>query len=309
MRNSTRYSLRVLLAGLLPGLLALASPAMAQLGYRPALDSALTRRAYALGPTLQPAEWANFSAKLRDRLEPVWTGIGGGVVGLRGRTLRYPGNLDFNNREPEYYGLNHWLQHPGSYRWHPKPALRQLNNRMDNLDIERREVEYERLSMVLREKASKMRKLEAALPVLLFALNDNGQVVNVSVNSSRSKTGLTRRSRGLLLKALRDERFRLPTAQYQVTSKANNYRPVVLHPLQEPHVLHEKLQRLSLGYRARQMGRGLAWAGRTVAVVPVRGLLYHKVIVSHCRGSRTFWAPRYWGYYRMSQYRRNRHHY
>lgn len=302
MDNSAWFSFRVPLVGLVLSLLAMARPAASQPGYRPALDSGLTRRAYALGPTLEPAEWAGFSAPLRYRKQPVWSGIGGGVVGLRGRTLRYPGNLDFTNREPQYYSSNHWLQQPASYRWHPKPALRQLNNRMDNLDIERRQAEYERLSMVLREKASKMCKLEAALPVLLFTLNDDGQVVGVDVNHTRSKTGLSRRSRGMLLKALRGERFRLPTAQYEVTSKATNYRPAVVHPLQEPHVLLEKLQRLSLGYRARQLGRGVAWAGQTAAL-PVRGLLYHKVTVSVCRGSRTFWAPRYWGHYRRNRLR------
>ena len=149
---------------------------------------------------------------------------------------------------------------------------------MDNLDIERRQVEYERLGMTLREKVSKMRKLEAALPVLVFSLNDEGKVVEVGVDSKRSKTKLTRRSRGLMLKALRDERFRLPVRQY----------------LEEPHALAEKLQRFGLRYRVGQLGNGLIWAGRPVAR-PFRALLYRKVILhGRCGETRIEWMPRFW---------------
>jgi len=272
-----------------------ALPAQAQQRPRPALDSALTRQAYALGPDVERAEWDEFSAALRFRTKPVWHGVGSGVVGLRERQLRYPSNLNSGDQTPLH--LNHWLRHGSGYGWHPTAGLRELNNRMDNLDLERRQVEYERLGMVLREKASKMRKLEDALPVLVFALDDNGKVVDVGVDPNRSKTGLTRRSRSIMLKALRDERFRLPARQYQVYPKADYRNPVVLHPLEEPRPGSEKLQRLGLHYRVRRLGQGVGRASRAV-VLPLRPLLYRKVISSTCRGgTRVHWVPRFWRRY------------
>ena len=287
---------------------------------RPPLDSALTRRAYALGPALDRAEWEAFSATLRDRIQPVWSGIGHHVVGLRGRYLYCPNNLIATERNQ--LGVCQWVKSkPTGYGWTPSQALmqfshlqfdlkpqhrghlkvtaglRQLNNRMDDLDMERRAVEYERLSMVLREKASKMRKLEQALPVLVFTLNDEGQVVGVGVDATRTKTTLSGRSRGLLLKAVRNERFRLPARQYQVTSKKTNFQPMVVHPLEQPRAFREKLARLALGYRARQVVGGVAWLSRPV-VLPLRGILYRKVIMhGHCGDTRTEWVPRFWGRY------------
>jgi hypothetical protein len=284
---------------------------------RPSLDSALTRRAYALGPQLDRAEWDEFSQTLRYRTQPVWAGIGKHAVGLRGRTLYCPNNLSTSERNQ--LDLNHWTSYRRtSYGWTPNRALmqfshlqfdlkprsrghvkitaglRQLNNRMDDLDLERRAVEYERLSMVLREKASKMRKLEQALPVLVFTLDENGQVVGVGVDATRTKTKLSSRSRGLLLKAVRNERFRLPARQYQVATKKTNFQPVVLHPLEQPRPFREKMARLALGYRARQVVGGVAWVSRPV-VLPLRGVLYRKVTLhGRCGETRIEWMPRFW---------------
>ncbi|WP_201978202.1 hypothetical protein [Hymenobacter rubidus] len=280
-------------AGLL--VLSAASPATAGPNPgRPGLDSALTRQVYALGPVFDVPKWEAVSATLRFRAQPVWTGIGSGYVSLRDRLLRCPTNLDSGSKHP--LAGNYWLHYGGPYRWQPTAALRQLNNQMDNLDLDRRAVEYERLSMVLREKASKMRKLEAALPVLVFALDSVGKVVDVGVDPNRTKTGLTRRSRSLMLKALRDQRFRLPARQYTVTTKATHYRPAVRHALEEPRPLDEKLRRLSLGYRAKRLGQALVWAAAPVRL-PVRALLFRKTArYGRCHTFMGYeWVPRFWG--------------
>jgi hypothetical protein len=293
-------------------------PAVAQSWTVPPLDSALTRRAYDLGPELERAEWNAFSAGLRDRRQPVWAGIGYGIVGLRGRTLRCPFNLSSGSNNPLY--LNHWthsttygaswtaaeaerqLSRAGTIMspyhhgwWKPTTALRQLNDEMDDLDLERRAVEYERLSMVLREKASRMRKLEKALPVLVFALSTEGQVVGVAVDGARSKTKLSSRSRGLMLRALRDERFRLPAHEYYVYPNNQGLPPISRHRLEQPRPLREKLARLGLGYRVRQVAVGAAWVGRPV-VLPLRIVLYRKVTRrGRCSELYTEWVPRFWG--------------
>ena len=273
---------------------------------RPSLDSALTRQVYAMGPRVSEAEWADVASGLQFRQQPVWFGIGRGYVSLRSRMLYCPLNLDGSERimlsgiysyRPHPLSNNHWLRYSGTHRWLASAGLRQLNNYMDNLDLERRQSEYERLSMVLREKASKMRKLEAALPVLVFALNDEGKVMDVTVDPSRTKQGLTRRSRGILLKALRDERFRLPARQYTVTTKATRYQPAGRFALEEPRPMAEKLQRLSLGYRAKRLGQGLAWVA-TPLRLPVKALLYKKLTLhGRCGETRIEWVPRFWGRY------------
>ncbi|MBO2008078.1 hypothetical protein [Hymenobacter negativus] len=317
--RSSRVSLVACLAGAWLVSMAAAHPATASPNPgRPALDSALTRRAYALGPELERAEWDEFSQTLRYRTQPVWAGIGNHAVGLRGRNLYCPNNLSVGERNQ--LGFNQWVKYKSTgYGWTPNSALmqfshlqfdlkprnrghwkttaglRQLNNYMDDLDLERRAVEYERLSMVLREKASKMRKLEQALPVLVFTLSDNGQVVGVGVDATRTKTKLSSRSRGLLLKAVRNERFRLPARQYQVTTKKTNFQPMTVHPLEQPRPFREKLARLALGYRARQVVGGVAWVSRPV-VLPLRGLLYRKTVLhGRCGETRIEWIPRFWG--------------
>jgi hypothetical protein len=123
-------------------------------------------------------------------------------------------------------------------------------------------------------------------------------VVDVGVDGSRTRTGLTRRSRSLMLKALRGEQFRLPARQYTITTKATNYRPVVRHSLKEPRPLAEKLHRLSLSYRVRQLGKGLVWAAGPVRL-PVRALLYRKVaLYGRCHEFRGYgWVPRFWRQY------------
>ncbi|MCI1187063.1 hypothetical protein MON38_06500 [Hymenobacter sp. DH14] len=259
----------------------------------PTLDSALTRQVYALGPDFDQARWAGLSPTLRFRAQPVWAGVGSGYVSLRDRLLRCPTNLDSGSKHP--LAGNYWLHYGGPSRWQATAALRQLNNQMDNLDLDRRAVEYERLSMVLREKASRMRKLEEALPALVFALDEAGKVVGVTVDPTRTKSGLTSRSRGLMLKALRDERFRLPARQYTVATKATHYRPVVRHALEEPRAFNEKLHRLSLGYRAKRLGQGLVWAS-TPLRLPVRALLYRKTArYGRCHTFMGYvWVPRFW---------------
>jgi hypothetical protein len=316
MRKSTLFACLASTALLLAAGSATASPGPGRLP----LDSALTRRAYALGPVLGRAEWEEFAAPLRDRLQPVWAGIGHHEVGLRGRYLYCPANVNSGARS--LLSLNQWvkakparhgwtaseaLQQFGQLQFDLKPhyhggwkttaGLRQLNNHMDDLDLERRAVEYERLSMVLREKASKMRKLEQALPVLVFTLGENGQVMGVGVDATRTKTKLSARSRSLLLKAVRNERFRLPARSYQVAIKNTNFQPVTVYPLEQPHPFHEKLARLALGYRARQVVGGVAWVSRPV-VLPLRGLFYRKVTLhGRCGETRTEWQPRFWGRY------------
>lgn len=128
---------------------------------------------------------------------------------------------------------------------------------------ERRLADYEQLSQLLLTRATKVRRIKEAVPLLVLKVDSAGYVKGVDVDRARTHFGLTTRSRKIILQTLRDNDFRV--------REAYDY-------FQQPRPLHEKLvaTRYQLSAASRSASRFLfGWA------------LYHKAKkTTHPRGRR-----------------------
>jgi len=192
--------------------------AQAQSAARP--DTLLARQAFGLVQHFDRAGWQGLAAALRPKPRPIWSYIVRGQVASQSPVLRLPA----------YYPL------PGdSYVTRVSAhGIRRFNNHMYALGLARRQSDYERLRDELLVRATKVRKLQEALPVLLFAVDSAGRVQDVTVDKTRSSYGLTQRSRKIILQALRQSRFRALEARYSFS---------------RPRPFRERLRRLALGQR------------------------------------------------------------
>jgi hypothetical protein len=233
--------------------------AQAQPSPRPQPDSALTRQALDLSRSFSRPSWEVLADGLRARPRPVWSYIDAINSSPRHRpyaSLRYP-----VSRRPD----GRPLIQPDQRR---RPT-RQLDNHMFELGLERRQTDFERLRDVLLMHATKVRRIKEAVPVLLFKVDAEGRVEDVLVDKSRSRMGLSKRSRKIILKALEKEKFQALEAR--VTFR-------------RPQPLQERLHRLHVGPR---LGR----AGNTT----FGWLIYKKVIrYGRCHEAHVVKVPRFW---------------
>lgn len=179
-------------------LLARAAPAQTPYAhFRAAPDSVLIGQARQLCQHFTEDGWANLAAELAARPAPVYSYLNLRPAPTTRLLVPYPLTRS----------------HTGT----PLPdrrSTRLLHQHLRRLSLQRRQQDYARLSAVLRTKASKVRQLEKALPVLQFTLDSAGRAQDVSVDPKRSHMGLTARSRKLILTALRTENFQAREVRY-----------------------------------------------------------------------------------------------
>jgi hypothetical protein len=215
-------------------------------------DSALTVQAFHLAQQFKPADWTLLAAQLTARPRPAASYLGFGLNKSLIPSLRIIPTVHKRHATPaqaaywqtakssdvlmnRIYGYGFGLRLKDEF---VSPyATNRLDRHLWGLGLERRQTDYERLSAILLERATKVKKLEKALPVLLFVVDTTGQVRDVMTDGSRTNYGLTARSRKLILKALRDERFH--------TLEARNL-------FNKPRPWQERLHHLELG---RRLGR------------------------------------------------------
>jgi len=184
-------------------------------------DSALTIQAFRLAQQFKPAEWTLLAAQLTARPRPAASYLGFGLNKSLISSLHIIPGVHKRHATPAqaaYWHLakasdplmNKIYGYGFGLRLKDEFVSPYATNRLDRhlWGLERRQTDYERLSAVLLERATKVRQLEKALPTLLFVVDTTGQVQDVTVDKSRTNYGLTARSRKLILKALREERFR-----------------------------------------------------------------------------------------------------
>ena len=218
-------------------------------------DSALTMRAFRLAQQFKPADWTLLAAQLTSRPRPAASYLGFGLNKTLISSLRIIPGVHKQHATPaqaaywhlakasdplmsRIYGYGFGLRLKDEF---VSPyATNRLDRHLWGLGLERRQTDYERLSAVLRERATKVKKLEKALPVLLFVVDTTGQVQDVMTDGARTNFGLTARSRKLILKALREERF------HALEARNLFYKP---RPWQE------RLHHLELGRRLSRAGR------------------------------------------------------
>lgn len=222
-------------------------------------DSALTRQAQLLRLDFNRADWATLADKLSARPRPVWSYIGSNTgawhqAGHKRFYYQVPGGA---------------ASLPPLSRAHIRHSSHKFSNEMFELGLERRLSDYERLSDILLTRATKVRRIKEAVPVLLFAVDSAGQVRDVAVDKSRSKMGLTSRSRKIILKALEKDQFRALEARFV---------------FRRPRPAAERWQRLRVGERLGKAGNaGFGW------------LLYKKVIrYGRCHEEHVERVPRFW---------------
>lgn len=180
--------------------LLLARPGVAQHHYartRIQPDTTLMRQARQLRQHFTEAGWTALAAELAAKPGPIYAylnmGAGPGVQLL-------PVAIDrsqIGRQLPQRRSSHQFYRH-----------LRRLN-------LQRRQEDYARLRAVLLTKATKVRRIEKALPVLAFDMDSAGRVRDVGVDPKRSHMGLTARSRKIILTALRTESFQAREVRYQ----------------------------------------------------------------------------------------------
>jgi len=185
-------------------------------------DVSLTQQAFRLGQQFTRPGWRQLAAQLRTQPRPVERYLGFAPdLPLRtsltylatvhplhptpGQVASWPLYLASAPEMARLYGTGFGLQFAGEPA--SLHATNQLYRHLWELKLARRQTDYERLSALLLQHATKVHKLEQALPVLLFKVDSTGQVQDVNVDGTRSTYGLTSRSRKLILKALASERF------------------------------------------------------------------------------------------------------
>ena len=220
-------------------------------------DSALTTQAFRLAQRFRPADWPLLAAQLASRPRPAESYLGFGlnksllsslyiIPGVHKRHAT-PAQAAYwrlaKSSDPlmnRIYGSGFGLRLKDEF---VSPyATNRLYRHLWGLGLERRLTDYERLSAALRERATKVRQLEKALPALLFLVDTTGQVQDVTVDKSRTNYGLTTRSRKLILKALRQERFHALEAR---------------NLFNKPRPWQERMHHLELGRRLARAGRFL----------------------------------------------------
>lgn len=187
-------------------------------------DSALTRQAFRLGQHFDEAGWETLAAVLQPKPQPVGTYLGfypnhylqSSLLLLS--TLLPPSpsakQVAFIcSLEPTVGGLRHRLYGNGFGEQFigasvSRKAVDQLYSHLGKLSSQRLQSDYDRLSDILLRRATKVRSIKEALPVMKFMVDSTGWVQDVAVDTKRTKMGLTQRSRKIILTALRDERFR-----------------------------------------------------------------------------------------------------
>jgi|GEM_PF-4692351 len=220
-------------------------------------DSALTMQAFHLAQQFKPANWTLLAAQLTARPCPASSYLGFGFNRPLVTSLRLIANTHRRHATPVQ--AEFWRLHAGQsndplmnriygygfgLRLEDEFVSAHATNRLDRhlwgLSLERRQTDYERLAAILRERATKVKKLEKALPALLFVVDTTGQVRDVMTDASRTNYGLTTRSRKLILKALQEERFRALEAPGRFT---------------KPRPWQERLHHLEVGRRLARAGR------------------------------------------------------
>jgi hypothetical protein len=228
-------------------------------------DSALTVQAFRLGQQFKPANWTLLAAQLTAQPRPAASYLGFGLNKPLIPSLRLSASVHKRHATPAQQA--YWRTYVAQLN-HPSPnrvsllnsiygygfglrlkdefvspyATNRLDRNLWGLGLERRQTDYERLSAILLERATKVRKLDKALPVLLFVVDTTGQVRDVMTDRSRTNYGLTARSRKLILKALQDERFHALEAR---------------NLFNKPHPWQERLHHLEIGRRIGRAGRFL----------------------------------------------------
>jgi hypothetical protein len=220
-------------------------------------DSALTMQAFRLAQQFKPTYWTLLAAQLTARPRPAASYLGFGLNKPLISSLRIISNVHNRHATPaqnaywhlhvvtpndplmnRIYGYGFGLRLKEEFVF-PHAANR-LGRHLWGLGLERRQTDYERLSAILRERATKVKKLEKALPVLLFVVDTTGQVQDVMTDGTRTNFGLTARSRKLILKALREERFHALEAR---------------NLFNKPRPWQERMHHLELGRRLVRAGR------------------------------------------------------
>ncbi|MDO7875538.1 hypothetical protein Q5H93_12410 [Hymenobacter sp. ASUV-10] len=207
-------------------------------------DVALTQQAFRLGQHFDQAGWETLAAGLRLKSHPIHSYLGfypnhslqSSLLLLAKLLPLHPtaAQVEFvRTLPPTAGGLRYRIYGNGfgeEFVGEPVSGrdVHQLYKQLDKLVLERRQTDYERLSDVLLRRATKVRKLKEALPVLQFMVDSTGQVLDVTVDKKRTKMGLTARSRKIILTALRNERFRALEAR-RVFTKPRPFAEKVHH--------------------------------------------------------------------------------
>lgn len=185
-------------------------------------DVSFTQQAFHLGQHFNRPGWTQLATQLRIQPRPIEQYLGFAPGLPLHASLTYLASVHPLHPTPaqvtswplylasapdmaRLYGTSFGLQFAGEPA--SLHATNQLYRHLWALKLARRQTDYERLSAILLQHASKVHKLEQALPVLLFQIDSTGQVQDVNVDATRSTYGLTSRSRKLILKALASERF------------------------------------------------------------------------------------------------------
>ena len=228
-------------------------------------DSALTLQAFHLAQQFKPANWTLLAAQLTAQPRPAASYLGFGFNKPLVSSLRLIANVHRRHATPAQDAfwrmyvakdgesslnkvslMNRIYGYGFGLRLKEEFVSAYATNRLDRhiwgLSLERRQTDYERLTAILRERATKVKKLEKALPALLFVVDTTGQVRDVTTDLSRTNYGLTARSRKLILKALQEERFHALEASGMFT---------------KPRPWQERLHHLEVGRRLARAGRVL----------------------------------------------------
>ncbi|MBG8554855.1 hypothetical protein [Hymenobacter guriensis] len=174
----------------------LTNPAKGQMRayVRTAPDTVLIRQALELCQDFNEPAWETLAAALRTKPGPVSS-----YLNMRAVYNKLYGG----------YSVPIPVTRGGGYTRPRRRHVRQLTRHLNELNLERRQGDYARLSNILLEKASKVRQIRKAIPVLEFEVDGDGRVQDVWVDEQQSKMGLTKRSRKIILNALHDEDFQV----------------------------------------------------------------------------------------------------